>query len=293
MSNTCIRTALAALALVTIAYAQAPAAQIEQRRHPGTGRAAGVPGGSAGVARWTMAEMGASGAVVKGAPYSAQAVTEVNQTLADGNKIHRTMAAAVYRDSEGRTRNESVMGGELAGSDAPQLVMINDPVAGLNYLLDPAKKTAIKTALPTRHAGTLRRTPGPEAAVRHVPGGVAGIPGTGVPGGVSHAAKTESLGTKQIEGVQAEGTRFTTTVPAGQIGNDRPIDIVTERWYSPQLQAVVLVTHSDPRTGQSTYKLTKINLGEPDRSLFEVPAGYAVSEGGAATIRHRQEAPAR
>lgn len=283
MSNTCIRTTLAAFVLATMACAQPPAAQGEQRRHPAVGRQAGAPAESADIARWAMAEMEVSHTAVKGAPYSAQAVTEVDQTLADGNKIHRTTTAAVYRDSEGRTRNEPLIGGvgPLAPSDSPQLVMINDPVSGLNYLLDPARKSAIKTALPARNAGTRRHAPGPGAAVRHVPGGSA------------PAAQTESLATKQIEGVQAEGTRITTTVPAGQIGNDRPLAIVTERWYSPQLQAVVLMTHSDPRTGQNTYKLTKISLAEPDRSLFEVPAGYTVTQGEGVIMRHRQEAPAR
>src|SRR2546428_519360 len=94
----------------------------------------------------------------------------------------------------------------------------------------------------------------------------------------SSSAKTESLGTQAIEGLQAEGTRTTFTIPAGQIGNDRPIDIVDERWYSPDLQVVVLSKHSDPRMGEHVYRLTNITRAEPARTLFEVPSDYTVTE---------------
>jgi hypothetical protein len=89
----------------------------------------------------------------------------------------------------------------------------------------------------------------------------------------------EALGKQIIEGVEAEGTRITVTIPAGEIGNDRPIQIVNERWYSPELQLVVMTRNSDPRTGETTYKLTNINRAEPARSLFEVPADFTIKEG--------------
>jgi hypothetical protein len=88
----------------------------------------------------------------------------------------------------------------------------------------------------------------------------------------------EQLGKQMIEGVEAEGTRTTITIPVGDIGNERPIEIVSERWYSPELQLVVMSRHSDPRTGETTYKLTNINRAEPMKSLFEVPPGFNVQE---------------
>jgi hypothetical protein len=91
--------------------------------------------------------------------------------------------------------------------------------------------------------------------------------------------KKEDLGKQNIEGVEAEGTRTTVTIPAGEIGNERAIEIVSERWYSPELQLVVMTRHSDPRTGESTYKLTNINRSEPAKSLFEVPSDYTIKEG--------------
>jgi hypothetical protein len=96
--------------------------------------------------------------------------------------------------------------------------------------------------------------------------------------GSENRGKTESLGKQTIEGVEAEGTRNVTTIPAGEIGNDRPIEIVFERWYSPELQTVVMTRHSDPRFGETTYRLTNISREEPARSLFEVPAGYTIKE---------------
>jgi membrane-associated protease RseP (regulator of RpoE activity) len=88
--------------------------------------------------------------------------------------------------------------------------------------------------------------------------------------------KSESLGQQLIEGVNAEGTRTTATIEAGQIGNDRPIQIVDERWYSRELEIAVKMTHSDPRTGQENLQLSKINRVEPSPDLFQVPAGYQV-----------------
>ena len=116
---------------------------------------------------------------------------------------------------------------------------------------------------------------------------VPGIPPPGEEGahfeffGSSKAeAKTEKLEARNVEGVQAEGTRITTTIPAGDIGNEQPIQIVDERWYSPELQVVVMTRHSDPRFGETTYRLTSIQRGEPSPALFQVPSDYAVKEGG-------------
>ena len=91
--------------------------------------------------------------------------------------------------------------------------------------------------------------------------------------------RKESLGKQTIEGVEAEGTRETFTIGAGEIGNEQPIQVVSERWYSPELQTVVMSRHSDPRFGETTFRLTNINRSEPARSLFEVPADYTVKEG--------------
>src|SRR5205809_5699482 len=84
--------------------------------------------------------------LVKGAPYSGQAVTETTQTLGDGNRIVNQNSARVYRDSEGRTRREEAIGaiGPLANGQVPQAIFINDPVAGVSYMLEPNSHVARK-----------------------------------------------------------------------------------------------------------------------------------------------------
>ena len=105
-------------------------------------------------------------------------------------------------------------------------------------------------------------------------------------------AQTESLGKRLIEGVEAEGTRSTITIPAGEIGNELPIEIVSERWYSPELQTVVLSRRNDPRFGETIYRLVNINRSEPLSSFFEVPVDYTIQEWPAA-VREYYSFPAR
>jgi len=99
--------------------------------------------------------------------------------------------------------------------------------------------------------------------------------------------KTEILNKQTIEGVEVEGKRTTLTIPAGEIGNTLPIEVVDETWYSPELQLLVLSKHSDPRSGETTYRLININRSEPDRALFEVPADYTVKENPLLPIKKR------
>ncbi|HEX8116046.1 MAG TPA: hypothetical protein VF521_02125, partial [Pyrinomonadaceae bacterium] len=197
---------------------------------------------------------------VKGAPYSAQFVTESTQTLANGARISRNSNGAVYRSAEGRTRRETTLAGvgpvPIEGEPV-QMVFINDPVARQHYALDVTHRTVRRLPLPDRP---------------HAP------PGPGPEG--EENVKTESLGRRTIEGVEAEGTRTVITIPAGRVGNDRPLEIVSERWFSNELQVVVLSSHKDPFVGDTVYRLTNITRAEPAAALFEVPADYTVVEGG-------------
>ncbi|HZS07007.1 MAG TPA: energy transducer TonB [Blastocatellia bacterium] len=370
--------------------------------------------------QFVSSEMSFDSKVVKGAPYSADAVTETTQTLMDGNRIVHRTTSQVFRDSEGRTRREQTLNliGPLAANvDVPRMIFINDPVANVNYSLDPRSRTATKMGFRTfvrtpmalaprapesseaqpvaprrvnvagsalqgnatrrvqppyppiakaaRASGAVQvqvtvneagevteasavsghpllRDSAVEAARqwRFKPTLLGGQPvkisglltfnftlsdegeqpppgdvllnskegeilmaarpkvlaeghlpmGGDILAGVkamseTHQAKKESLGKQTIEGVEAEGTRWTTTIPAGEIGNERPIEIVTERWYSPELQTDLLRRHFDPRTGENVYKLINVSRREPDHSLFEVPSDYTIKEGPPGTFR--------
>jgi hypothetical protein len=88
----------------------------------------------------------------------------------------------------------------------------------------------------------------------------------------------EPLGKQMVEGVNAEGMREVSTIAAGAIGNDRPIQVSTESWYSAELQMNVMTRHSDPRTGDESFRLTNISRSEPAAYLFQAPAGYQINE---------------
>jgi hypothetical protein len=329
-----------------------------------------------------------SGPPVKGAPYSAEAVNETIQMLADGNRIVQRTLAMQYRDSEGRERREE--------TSAMGAIFITDPVAAARYTLHPESRSAEKgplaafrsvvspsvagnvfaysnsetlklkgtvsamewvnptawitvsvggnswrcaTASPntltklgwTRNSiktgdtvtvnglradgentcvansvvtsdGTTltARAEGPAGIA--VGGGGAGGRGTAtaepLPRGFFYVntgtvlranneaglagvkSQEAALGNMFIQGVQAQGTRTTTTIPAGDIGNERPINIVDERWYSPDLQMTIMTKHSDPRSGETNFQLKNINRSSPPPTLFEVPSDYTVSAGG-------------
>lgn len=259
---------------------------MRMHRGPG-GPPPGPPGGDFAFVR---PEFGVSGRIVKSAPYSAQVVTQHTQTLADGNRIQRTTTASVARDSEGRTRSEQSMGaiGPLTSSNgASKAVFIHDPVAGASYMLDEANHTA-------RQSPAMRPRGNPDAAAprRVGPGGGDSAAGFSRQR-VQENRKVEELGTQIMEGLSVQGKRVTHTIPAGQFGNERAIDIVSETWFSPELQTVVMSRTSDPRMGDTVFKLTNVSRSEPDHALFQVPSDYTVTQaggrGGALQMRRKND----
>jgi hypothetical protein len=266
---------------------------------------------------------------VTGAPYSAEAVTEMTQTLADGNRIVRSVSASVARDSEGRTRREQVLAalGPWMPAKQPKSVVINDPISGVSYMLNEEEKVAVKmpAAISYKIEGghEMAFVPAPKAerdgekTIHDRIEGKHGAPpppppppppptagavvdeariafDNGTLGAVSIVTSTvdghagvmpgqpapeqKSLGTQTIEGVEATGTQSIVTIPAGAIGNEQPIKIVSEQWYSPALQVVVLSKRSDPRSGEMVYRLTQLDRSEPSAALFQVPSDYTIKD---------------
>jgi hypothetical protein len=209
-------------------------------------------------------EAGLGDKTVTGAPFSASFTTESTETLADGNQIKHASTGTIARDSQGRTRRDMTLPAvgpmAVAGQAAPHVTFVNDPVAGTRYILEADTKTARQMPPPPDRSEFTRKERGGRAA------------------GADKETVTTSLGTQTIGGVTAEGTRYTRTIPAGQIGNAKPIVIVTERWYSADLQMVVMTKRSDPRSGETTFQMASIARTEPSASLFQVPADYSVSK---------------
>jgi hypothetical protein len=229
-------------------------------------------------------EAGIMGPAVKNAPYQADEIHETTQTLADGTRIHNEIKTTVYRDSQGRVRRES-----------PGQVMIWDASSGTSYMLNQSNQTAQKmqmavnymvqhksSSTPTTTTMDVAPAEGPNVRFFRFPadGSMPAPDGqhtivfraTGGPA----EGKKETLGAQIIEGVNCDGTRTTNTLEAGVIGNDRPIQSIEERWYSPDLQVAVTVKRTDPRTGEDTVRLTNIRRIEPDPSLFTVPPTYQI-----------------
>jgi hypothetical protein len=259
---------------------------------PGPGRGRMGFGGPEIGARFIGAEAGMPGRVVKNAPYSADVVTESTQTLPDGNRIRQSTAAKVYRDSEGRTRREQSvnLSGLTPNANMPQVVFIHDPVAGFNLALNARDRTGTKSAWTSNGGRGPQMSQGQGPRPRETaPGGATGNPDRpmGRRPGTDQNIKTESLGRQSIEGVLADGTRTTMTIPAGRMGNELPIQIVSEHWYSAELQTMVLSRRSDPRMGETVTKLANVSRGEPSRILFEAPADYKVTESAGRTPRPR------
>ncbi|MBI1766532.1 MAG: hypothetical protein HYR56_34425 [Acidobacteria bacterium] len=263
-----------------------------------------------------LASKSALGKVVKGAPYAATALTERVQTLSDGNQIVRKNQTKLYRDSEGRTRTEQsleTIGKWTAEGESQQFITINDPVAGMSVSLDPHTRTAHKNVYALQKPATAEwlesvkangraltqaevealkekmgtKPPAGEATPQLIPSkeskpwelqkGISGDP----------RRKVEMLGKQVIEGVEVVGTRSTYTIPTGEIGNTLPIEVVDETWYSPELQLMVLTKSRDPRSGETSYRLTNLTRSEPARALFEVPADYTLKDSAPLPLKKR------
>ena len=263
MQRTLILASLASLFAASAAFAQPQANRVF------------VTGGAFGF----DAKM--SGSSVQGAPYSATITNESVQTLADGNRIVQSSTGTTARDSMGRTRQDAPLPpiGNMSPADAPHIVFLQDPVAQLSYTLNLTDKTAVKNP-----GFSGMAMPGLSTSIAFSDTTIVKAPLPQVVGIQSHAiteegqAQTEELGSKTMEGVMVTGTRTTHTIPAGQIGNDRPLSIVTEVWTSPDLKTVVYSKRSDPRMGEQTFQLTNIVRTEPDPSLFTVPSDFRISD---------------
>ena len=269
---------------------------------------------------------GTADAVVKGAPYSADAITTQTQILGDGTRIERAVTAKVYRDGMGRLRREQTVLGlaSLApAADGQRVITIMDPVERVTITLDERTRTArrlpgIGLQLTSPGAGLqlnngavfyFRQNDGKSGAfatrrleratpftddslllgdaadalrqlndrLNRTAAEAQGRGGRGAAGARDRSVVTQ-LGTRQMEGLTVTGRRMTETIPTGEIGNDRPIEIVDEVWESSQLQVVVSLRHSDPRTGTLEYRLASVVLGEPPADLFTVPPGYTLND---------------
>ena len=202
------------------------------------------------------------GEFVKGAPYTASAVTETTQVLSDGNRIVNKSTALLARDNEGRTRREETLStfGPLR-TQATKLVFIHDPAAKVEYVLNMEERTASVHKLDGAKVLNFEQKR---------------LPGKPIEASGRPEVKQEALPNEEVDGVSCERILQTETIPAATIGNERPIVATQETCASPDLHLLLMRKRSDPRFGETVYKLTDIRRGEPDPSLFQLPSDFKI-----------------
>lgn len=202
--------------------------------------------------------------LVKEVGYSADLISEITRTLADGTQITHTGFIKMFRDSEGRMRSETydTEGGSSQDAGAlPRFISITDPVADVDYMLNPQNHTGRRVSMTPHVPAPAQKPPSPASSSAE-----------------RSTATTEDLGQREIEGVIAHGFRITRTIPVGAKGNDQPIVITEEQWNSHELHQMVLVTADNPLGGRTVQRLTNIVREEPSPDLFQVPADYTITE---------------
>jgi hypothetical protein len=218
-------------------------------------------------------------APIAGAPYSALGVTNSATTFIDGNRISRRETTRFFRDSQGRTRVEHTSpppGSDVDSSAMPAIVLINDPVKGECYVLETPKNIAHVLSHPDKR-GVMQ----PPIALG-LPAARLVMPGFDIADGAAFALAATysspqdqvSLGNKTIDGIPVVGIRLKHQVRAGDFGNEQPIFVTVEQWFSSDLGIAIEDTQHTTIGGEVNYRLQQITRSEPDPALFQVPPGY-------------------
>ena len=211
------------------------------------------------------------------APYSAVQESSNVQTLADGTHISRKPSTEkIYRDSQGRTRTERSICGPANDDPEALIITIRDPVSGFAYILDMQNHIAHRYTMEVRQPSTPAP---PTKAVTDTANKTLVVR----PDATRLDPSTETLDPQTMEGIYVEGTKTTMIIPVGSQGNDRPMTVVAEQWYSPELKITILSKSSDPRYGEMMTRLTNIELSQPPLILFQPPPDFKIVEETEAT----------
>ncbi len=197
---------------------------------------------------------------IPGKPFSASTTTDWTRTLEDGSVVATHLEATLARDSRGRVyRERHSFVPSASGAKAP----LNEI-----HIMDPHAQTQIYCST---HAMQC-------VIYDYTPETLFNAPPVGPSSDGTRTLARESLGSDSMEGLFVTGTRETTTIRLGAVGNEQPLILVREFWYSEDLQTNLAVTRIDPREGKQVIRLSHISVGEPDAHLFEIPIGYRVRD---------------
>lgn len=195
---------------------------------------------------------------VANAPFTATVSMDVTRTLPDGSTVTQYNQRVVMRDSTGRVFQErrTLVPKNGQRQPMPWRTEFSDPASHQKYFCELQRRVcrvgpyAAPTSFNLQPAGPLPAQRG--------------------------NLTRESLGKNFINGVEADGTRETTVLNAGTVGNDRPLTITREFWYSLRLGINVVEKRVDPRDATVSIQVSNISLTEPDASYFAVPSGFSV-----------------
>lgn len=204
------------------------------------------------------------------AGYSAVRQQTVVQTLANGTQVTTRTEFHEWRDSAGRSRTDVYV--ERGGQMQLQMSNIFDPVAHRSIQLHPIAHVAAVNDMPPM-VGQFQQIPQRPVDKAFNEAMQAEYRGQR-PSGIEN--KNESLGKSTILGECAVGNRWTQTIPAGEEGNDAPIQTLSENWSAPRIGVTLKSVNDDPRTGHMVNEVTELHVGDPDASVFQPPADYQV-----------------
>lgn len=221
--------------------------------------------------------------------FTAEFKTLNVRTLADGTTITRETRETDARDSQGRSFHLTTLAG-MNGSESTH-GQIENPIDNTSITWDSHRKKATVIELPpvdqrfgcwrsdsgreTISYGSRPGTAPPVSAQRGVGIGIVnGAPAGLLSGRNRDGRQREELGTTIIQGLEAKGERWTTVIPAGEMGNDKPITTVRETWRATGFPFILREVYEDPRMGKRTRETVSLTMGEPDISLFQPPDGY-------------------
>lgn len=243
------------------------------------GKGAGVVSGHGAHVAASGVMAGGTSRVVTDSPYSAVGRSETVTTLAGGNRIVRSNTIRYFRDRRGRTRTEYTLSslGPIALDAARTIVIIDDPTTSKRVVLHPDLKLVTETPrIVCRQAPAGERAGVGAVAMPYAAESAANAPDTpSIAPAPLRALRTDQLAERTISGLRAIGRRTEYSIPAGELGNELPITVTSEIWYSPDLQIVLAATHRDPLAGDTTYQLENVVRREPDAKLFVIPRDYS------------------
>jgi hypothetical protein len=201
---------------------------------------------------------------LQNAPFSAIVHSEWIKTLTGGGTSTTQNQRKIARDSLGRIYEERWSLVPKGGSAQSQMNAIQ--------IADPVGRTLYNCFLHTMpHHCMLEKFAETPLAAFHPAVGKSGP----LPNGNGFRVH-EGLGIRNFDGVDAVGTRDTTTYNEGVIGNDRSFSVTREFWFSERLGIDLKSDIANPLFGEEVFTVTDLNSAEPDPALFQLPAGFDV-----------------